>query len=242
MTVPSALAIVLAALAGGIAAVERKALVQSMISRPIVIGPLVGWALGDATTGLFVGAPLELLWSGAANLGAALPHHETSATAAIAATAITAGLHAPAALASETAALAGGAFVVLAPVALLGRKLEAMGERANEGVVARATVAMGEGLATRGLRLHLAGLWRPVVFAGALTAFSAAVLGPALGAALALAPGFLVEGLGFGWTLLWAAGGAGAVRAARLPLGLALAVGGAMAALVLWGAALLVRT
>lgn len=239
---PGAAEIALAALAGGIATVERKALLQSMVSRPIVIGPLVGWALGDPLGGLFVGAPLELLWSGAANLGAALPHHETSATAAITAAAVSAQLHAPASIAGHDAAFAAAAFAVLAPVALAGRKLEAVAERANEGVVARATVAMGEGLAGRGLRLHLVGLWRPLVLAALVTALAAAAVGPALAAALALAPELLVDGLRLGWAMIWAAGGASAVRAARLPLGLALAVGGAMAALVLWGAALLVRT
>lgn len=238
---PGPVEIFLAALAGGIATLERKALLQSMISRPIVIGPLVGWALGDPLAGLFVGAPLELLWSGAANLGAALPHHETSATAAIAAAAVSAQVHAPASI-TDDAAFAAAAFALLAPVALAGRGLEAIGERANEGVVARATVAMGEGLAGRGLRLHLAGLWRPLVIAALATAFSAAVIGPALAAILARAPELVVDGLRLGWALLWAAGGASAVRAARLPLGLALAVGGAMAALVLWGATLLVRT
>jgi PTS system mannose-specific IIC component len=238
--VPGPVEILLAALAGGIATLERKALLQSMISRPIVIGPLVGWALGDPMGGLFVGAPLELLWSGAANLGAALPHHETAATAAIAAAAVSAQAHAPAALASDHAVFAGAAFAALAPVALAGRRLEALAERANEGVVARATVAMGEGLAGRGLRLHLVNLWRPLVLAALATALAAAAVGPALAALLARAPELAVDGLRLGWAMIWAAGGASAVRAARLPLGLALAVGGAMAALVLWGATLLV--
>lgn len=44
-----------------------------MISRPIIIGPLVGLVLGDLTTGIKVGAALELVWLGAMAIGASNP-------------------------------------------------------------------------------------------------------------------------------------------------------------------------
>ena len=72
------------ALVAGLAAVERKGFLQAMLSRPIALAPLIGWALGDLEGGLLVAAPLELLWLGAVNLGAALPVHEALGTAAIA--------------------------------------------------------------------------------------------------------------------------------------------------------------
>ncbi|HEY0839142.1 MAG TPA: PTS sugar transporter subunit IIC, partial [Vulgatibacter sp.] len=87
----SALPVVAAAVVGGLFAVERKALLQAQLSRPIVVGPVLGWILGDPLGGLVVGAPLELLWIGAANLGAALPQHETAAAAAIVTSAVAAG-------------------------------------------------------------------------------------------------------------------------------------------------------
>src|SRR5512138_5972 len=68
----------------GLAAVERKGFLQAMLSRPIALAPITGLALGDVMAGLFVAAPLELLWLGAVNLGAALPVHEALGTAAIA--------------------------------------------------------------------------------------------------------------------------------------------------------------
>src|SRR3990172_2108097 len=70
-------------LVAGLAAVERKGFLQAMLSRPIALGPLTGLALGDVAGGLYVAAPLELLWLGAVNLGAALPVHEALGTAAI---------------------------------------------------------------------------------------------------------------------------------------------------------------
>ncbi|HSB20772.1 MAG TPA: PTS sugar transporter subunit IIC, partial [Anaeromyxobacteraceae bacterium] len=67
----------------GLAAVERKGFLQAMLSRPIVLGPLAGLACGDAAAGLLAGAPLELLWLGAVNLGAAVPLHESLGAAAV---------------------------------------------------------------------------------------------------------------------------------------------------------------
>lgn len=56
---------------------DRVALVQSMISRPLVAGPLTGWALGDPLVGLEVGMLLELLWLGRLPVGAAIPPDDT---------------------------------------------------------------------------------------------------------------------------------------------------------------------
>ena len=50
-----------------------------------VVAPIAGLALGDPAGGLSVAAPLELLWLGAVNMGAALPIHEALGAAAIAA-------------------------------------------------------------------------------------------------------------------------------------------------------------
>ncbi len=226
--------LILAGLLAGLAAVERKALLQAQFSRPIVVAPLVGWALGDPLAGLFVGAPLELLWIGAANLGAALPPHDTAATAAIAAAMIGAG---DVALPGATATMA---VLIFGPAALLGRRLEGVGERANERLVAHAAVALGEGLPQRAFRLHLAGVWRPFAATAALVILAAAAVGPLLAWVERLLPAVVLAGLEIGWALLWAVGGASAVRAARLPKGLALAGGGAAFAAALWlGAELL---
>lgn len=51
---------------------------NSMIQRPIVMGPLVGLVLGDFQTGLVVGATLELAFMGNVTIGAALPPEITA--------------------------------------------------------------------------------------------------------------------------------------------------------------------
>src|SRR2546430_17382016 len=81
----------IAALIGGLSAIERKGALQLMLSRPIVLGPLLGWALGDAQGGLVIGIPLELLFLGGVNLGGALPDNETLLAGAMTTAAVIAG-------------------------------------------------------------------------------------------------------------------------------------------------------
>jgi mannose/fructose/N-acetylgalactosamine-specific phosphotransferase system component IIC len=56
------LSIVGVAFVGGIIGLDRTAAGQFMVSQPIVAGPITGWILGDVTTGLVIGAVLELIW------------------------------------------------------------------------------------------------------------------------------------------------------------------------------------
>jgi hypothetical protein len=109
-----------------------------------------------------------------------------------------------------------------------------VGERANERLVAHAAVALGEGLPRRAFRLHLAGLWRPFAATAALVFVAGAAVGPLLARVEGQLPAAVLVGLEIGWALLWAVGGASAVRAARLPRGLALAAAGAAGAAALW--------
>jgi fructoselysine and glucoselysine-specific PTS system IID component len=45
----------------------------TLLSRPLVLGPLVGLVLGDVTQGLIIGATLELIFMGNIKVGAAIP-------------------------------------------------------------------------------------------------------------------------------------------------------------------------
>lgn len=47
-------------LVGGVLALDATSVGQFMVSRPLVSGALAGWVLGDPTTGILVGALLEL--------------------------------------------------------------------------------------------------------------------------------------------------------------------------------------
>lgn len=64
---------------------------KSMLQRPVVMGPLVGIALGDFQTGLAVGGTLELAFMGNMAIGAAIPPEITAGGVLGTAFAITSG-------------------------------------------------------------------------------------------------------------------------------------------------------
>jgi mannose/fructose/N-acetylgalactosamine-specific phosphotransferase system component IIC len=204
------------ALVAGLAAVERKGFLQAMLSRPIALAPLVGWALGDLQGGLLVAAPLELLWLGAVNLGAALPVHEALGTAAIAGGAVLAGRALGAGVQPEVATLA---VVLCAPLALLGRKADRLVEIWNERLAARAETELAHHHGRAAVRANLYGLFLPFAIAAALAPVGAAiveVVAPAVLRALPQATVPLRVGF-FAFSALACASGAKALRARTAP-------------------------
>lgn len=220
MYIRMALSYLALGLVAGLAAVERKGFLQAMLSRPIAIGPLAGLAVGDAAAGLFVGVPLELLWLGAVNLGAALPVHEALGTCAVAAGTVlafhalkAAGLAGPALL----PAVAALALALCAPLALAGRRADRLVERVNERLYARAEARLAAGDPDGAARSNLFGLALPFAIAFVLAPLGAAA------AALLIPPlvtraGNAVPALAVGWVAFAGfacASGAKALRAAR---------------------------
>jgi PTS system mannose-specific IIC component len=204
------------ALVAGLAAVERKGFLQAMLSRPIAVAPLAGWALGDLQGGLLVAAPLELLWLGAVNLGAALPVHEALGATAIAGGSVLAGRALGEGTSPEVAILA---VLICAPVALLGRRADRLVEIWNERLAARAEAELLRHRARAAVRTNLYGLALPFAIAavlapaGAWAAHAAvpAFLGAVPGARLPLRVGF------FAFAALAGASGAKALRARTAP-------------------------
>lgn len=82
---------IIAAAVALLAGLDRTALLQLMVSRPLVVGPLAGWLLGDVQTGLGLGTLVELLWLGRLPVGAAIPPDDSQVTVAATAMAILLG-------------------------------------------------------------------------------------------------------------------------------------------------------
>lgn len=61
-------AAILVAIWAGICAVDDVG--TQMIRRPLLIATVVGLIMGDLTTGLMIGATLEVMWMGVGNVGA----------------------------------------------------------------------------------------------------------------------------------------------------------------------------
>jgi PTS system mannose-specific IIC component len=222
--------LVLAAVAG-LAAVERKGFLQAMLSRPIALAPLTGWALGDVRGGLLVAPPLELFWLGAVNLGAALPVHEALGTAAIAGGAVLAARALGVPVTPDVALLA---VLFCAPLALAGRKADRLVEILNERLAARAGRELAAGHPGAAVRCNVYGLALPFLVAAVLAplgaAFAALVI-PALLAALPSAAEPLRFGF-FAFAALACASGAKALRARAAPGLFYAALGAAVAVAV----------
>ena len=124
----------MAALVGGLSAIERKGAYQLMLSRPIVLAPILGWALGDAQGGLLLGIPLELLFLGGVNLGGSLPDNESLLAGALTAMVVPAGLIVRSGVDAPLAAMG---LALLLPLAFFGRRLERASEARNTQLLRR---------------------------------------------------------------------------------------------------------
>jgi mannose/fructose/N-acetylgalactosamine-specific phosphotransferase system component IIC len=207
-----------AALIGGLSAVERKGALQLMLSRPIVLAPILGWGMGDAQGGLLLGIPLELLFLGGVNLGGSLPDNESLLAGTLTAMVVPAGLAARTGVDAPLAALG---LALLLPLAFFGRRLD----RASE---ARNTELMEEALAraARGdpdaARVNLRGLLLPFGAAAGICALGV-VASPVLALVRLNCRAAELSALEGAWHAVWAVAAACAVRAIRDLRGPALA-------------------
>ncbi|ABC79927.1 PTS sugar transporter subunit IIC [Anaeromyxobacter dehalogenans] len=220
-------------LVAGLAAVERKGFLQAMLSRPIALAPVAGWVLGDAAGGLVVAAPLELLWLGAVNLGAAVPVHEALGAAAIAGGAVLAGRAVGSGVTPEVAVLA---VLLAAPVALVGRRADKAVEGWNERLARHAEAALASHRVAEAARSNLYGLAAPFAIAAVLAPLSAWLAEALIPRLLAAVPGAaapLRVGY-FAFAALACAAGAKALRSRAAPRLFFAAFAAAFAALLTW--------
>lgn len=80
--------LILAGAIAGVTAFDNVHAFQWMLSRPVIIGPIIGYAMGDVSSGMLCGAWIELIWLGVLPIGNYTPPDAhitavTSATAAI---------------------------------------------------------------------------------------------------------------------------------------------------------------
>jgi PTS system mannose-specific IIC component len=184
----------LAWLWGGLLALERRAFLQAMISRPLVAATGMGLLLDDLNSGLFVGMVLELFHLGSANLGAALPENETLAATGTAAAA--AGL--AGGTGGSTPAIWSIALLLFVGLGPAGRALDRALERYSSHLEARALASADEGDLRRALRQHIWGLWPSFMAFGAVTAICA-LIGFALSPLVSALPLRIVRGLAWAY-------------------------------------------
>ena len=144
----------LAGLVAMLTGLDRVALVQVMISRPLVAAPLTGLVLGNPLLGLEVGMLLELLWLGRLPVGAAIPPDDTQVAVGATVLAFSMG---------QMLGLGGMPMVILAvlvaiPLGKFGQLFDRLARNVNDRLALAGLKALGNGN-TNGLeRRHLMGL------------------------------------------------------------------------------------
>ena len=201
-----------AALIGGLSAVERKGAFQLMLSRPIVLAPILGWAFGDVQGGLMLGIPLELLFLGGVNLGGSLPENESLLAGALASVVVPAGLAMHTGVDASLAALG---LAVLLPIAFFGRRLERASERRNVHLLEEAQERAARG-DPEAARVNLRGLLLPFAAAAGICALGV-VVSPLLALARLKFGPMELSALDGAWHAVWAVAAACAIRAIRDP-------------------------
>ncbi|MGC4001275.1 MAG: PTS sugar transporter subunit IIC [Anaeromyxobacter sp.] len=174
-----------------------------------------------------LGIPLEFFWLGAVNLGAAVPAHEAAGTCAIVGGAILAAQNLGVPVGLDVGVLA---FLVAAPVALVGRKADRIVEGWNERIALIAESALAHHHPHRAVRANLLGLGLPFLIGAVLAPLGAAVAAAVIPAVLRTWPTLSVP-LAAGFLVLAAvacASGAKALRARLAPRAYVTALAGGL--------------
>jgi len=144
----------LAGLVAMLTGLDRVALGQVMISRPLVAAPLTGLVLGNPQLGLEVGMLLELLWLGRLPVGAAIPPDDTQVAVGATVLAFSMG---------QMLNLVGMPMVILAvlvaiPLGKFGQIFDRLARKVNDRLAVAGLKALGNGNANGLERRHLMGL------------------------------------------------------------------------------------
>jgi len=111
--------IILISFVGGLLCLDRV-FIQAMISRPIIIAPVIGIILGNPYAGLIIGAILELFWIDRIPVGIYIPPNDSIAAAFAASMAILAGLS----LGAVTKELMALSILIAIPFGILAKKID----------------------------------------------------------------------------------------------------------------------
>jgi len=188
------------ALLCGLLGMESSAALQLMLSRPLVVGWMVGLVCGDARTGLVIGSLLEMLYGGMLPVGAYIPPDYHLATAITVAGALRLQ-GAPGMPASDAVMV----FMLLCsiPLAQAASRTEGWARRANVGLCHWADQGVSQGR-LRGLRFSVGLALALELLRGTLLGLlGIGVMVPLLGRVVASLPPQIISGLSrMTWLLL----------------------------------------
>jgi PTS system mannose-specific IIC component len=213
-------------------ALERRAFLQAMLSRPLVAATVTGLILEDAMAGLYVGLVFELLHLGGASLGGSHADHDT--LPAISAAALAAGMGDAI---DATPAMWALAILICAPFGRAGRLLENRLDARARKYYGVALTAADAGQMRTVAGQNLRAMWPQFLFYG-LICGAAAAAGPQLAKFETLMPLALLRGLAWSYPTMGIAAAAVAVHGSHAPKRLRISLVSAAVcglALLLWG-------
>ncbi len=217
---------------GGLMALERRAFLQAMVSRPLVAATITGLLAEDVLSGLFVGLVFELLHLGGASLGGAHADHDTLPAVAAAALAASVG---QASGSDATPAIWALSILICAPFGRAGRLLENRLDARARKYFGRALTAAESGDVRAASRQNLRAMWPQFVFYG-LICGAAVAAGPQVAALESLLPLPVLRGLAWAYPAMGVAAAAVAVQGSHAPHRLRIAlVAGACTAAAMYG-------
>ncbi|MFO7811336.1 MAG: PTS sugar transporter subunit IIC [Pelovirga sp.] len=143
---------------GGVVALicglDRVAILQILISRPIVAAPLAGLLLGEPLIGLQIGVMVELLWLARLPVGASVPPDDTQVAVAATVLSIVLGRH----LDALTVELMLLCLLIALPIGKIGQYFEHRARNYNSILLVQTDQALQNGLFGQVQQLHLRGL------------------------------------------------------------------------------------
>ena len=148
------LSLTLGALVSLVCGLDRVAILQLMISRPIVAAPLTALLLGEPLVGLQIGVMVELLWLARLPVGAAVPPDDTQVAIASSVLVISLGQSLNA---SGTELLLLCLFVAV-PLGKFGQYFDRYARQYNVRLVKQVSVALNRGSFLAAEGQHLRGL------------------------------------------------------------------------------------
>lgn len=191
------------ALLAGVLGLDATAMLQTMVSRPLVAGGLAGWVLGDPGAGLATGSLVELLWMGGVPVGSLVPPDGTLAAIFAAAASVLLPRWVPG---IEPFAAASLGLLAAVPVGSLGAKAEIQQRRLSDRLSRFAEVSV-QAHRWEGLTLALLGGLGLAFLRSCSTALVVLGVGlPALALLLERLPADAVQALHWGYWLAWLLG------------------------------------
>ncbi len=140
---------------GGVLCLDRIFL-QVMLSRPVVVGAVIGVILQEPYTGLITGSLVELFWIDQSQIGTFIPPNDSLATVVITASTIISGQ----ALGGSSRELIALAVLLCIPFGLLGKEVDVLIMRINSNLSRKALARASAGDGREISRNHLFGLFR----------------------------------------------------------------------------------